>query len=59
MRLKITQVRSAIGRKYDQKRTLKTLGLRGPGHSVVKADSPELRGMVDKVKHLLRVEELK
>lgn len=59
MKLKIIQVRSAIGRKSDQKRTLKALGLRGPGHSVVKANSPELRGMVEKVKHLLRVEELK
>jgi len=56
--LKITQVRSIIGRKSDQKRTMEALGLRRMHQSVVKTDNPQIRGMVFKVKHLVHVEEV-
>jgi large subunit ribosomal protein L30 len=57
LKLKITQVRSAIGRKNSQKRTIRALGITRLHQTVVKEDSPEIRGMVEKVKHLVRVEE--
>jgi len=57
-KLKITQVRSAIDQRYDQKRTLKALGIRRRGRSVVHNDTPDIRGMINKVKHLVKVEEL-
>lgn len=56
--LKITQVRSAIGRKQNQRDTLRTLGLKHRGHSVVREDRPEVRGMVTTVTHLVTVEEV-
>lgn len=56
-KLTITQVRSSIGSKPKQRATLRALGLRRIGHSVVKPDRPEIRGMVRKVAHLVRVEE--
>jgi large subunit ribosomal protein L30 len=56
--LKITQVKSVIGTPEDQKRTVRALGLKRIGHSVEQADSPTVRGMVFKVKHLVKVEEL-
>jgi len=56
--LKVTQVRSAIGRKKNQRETLRSLGLKRIGHSVVKEDRPEIRGMVATVPHLVRVEEV-
>ncbi|MGH2669669.1 MAG: 50S ribosomal protein L30 [Actinomycetota bacterium] len=55
--LKITQKRSSIGRPPDQRRTLRALGLRKIGQSVQKPDSPDLRGMLFKVQHLIEVEE--
>ena len=54
--LKITQVRSGIGRPDTQKRTLAGLGLRGPHKSVVLKDTESLRGMIRKVSHLITVE---
>lgn len=57
-RIRITQIRSAIGRKADQKATLRALGIRKLHHSVVVNDTPAMRGMVTKVKHLVRVERL-
>lgn len=54
--LKITQVHSAIDRKYDQKRTLRALGIRRLHHTVTHEDTPQIRGMVKKVEHLVRVE---
>ncbi len=57
-RLKVTQVRSVIDRPKDQKRTVRALGLRRINHSVVKDDRPEIRGMIAKVAHLVRVEEV-
>ncbi len=58
-KLAITQTRSAIGSKPDQRRTLKALGLRRIGHTVVKEDRPEIRGMVRVVSHLVKVEVVK
>jgi large subunit ribosomal protein L30 len=58
MKLKITQIRSAIDRKYDQKQTVRALGIRHLGHTVVHQDTPQIRGMVHKVTHLVRVEEV-
>jgi large subunit ribosomal protein L30 len=55
--LKIRQIRSAIERKEDQKRTIRALGLRRMHHQVIQPDNPAIRGMVFKVKHLVTVEE--
>ena len=57
-RIRITQVRSAIGCPEDQKRTVKALGLKRIRHSVEQDASPAVLGMVFKVKHLVNVEEL-
>jgi len=58
-KVKITQVRSGIGRPQDQKDTLRSLGLRKMHHSVeVDMDNPSMAGMVNKVKHLLKIEEI-
>lgn len=57
-KLKITQVRSAIGRKEDQKRTVRALGIRRMQQTVLHNDTPQIRGMVTKVIHLLEVEEV-
>jgi large subunit ribosomal protein L30 len=56
--LRITQVKSVIGTPEDQKRTVRALGLKRIGHTVEQADSPVIRGMVFKVKHLVNTEEL-
>jgi large subunit ribosomal protein L30 len=55
--LTITQVKSANGTNQRQKDTLRTLGLRKIGHTVERPDSPQLRGLVHTVRHLLIVEE--
>jgi len=55
--LKITQVRSFIRRPKAQKQTMRALGLTRPHQTVEHDDSPEIRGMVAKVQHLVRVEE--
>ena len=55
-RLKVTQTRSGIGGKANQKNTLRTLGLKRIGDVVVKEDRPEIRGMVHTVRHLVAVE---
>jgi len=57
--LRITLVKSGIGYADDQKKTLKALGLRRMNSSVVKKDSPTVRGMILKVRHLVNVEEAK
>jgi large subunit ribosomal protein L30 len=57
-RLKVTYVRSVIGQKPDQQRTVQALGLRRLHQVVEHEDSPQVRGMVHKVRHLVRVEEL-
>ena len=57
-KLKITQKRSTIGRTVDQKKTIHALGLRKMNHVVVHSNTPSIRGMVAKVRHLIDVEEL-
>jgi len=57
-RLKVTQVRSAIGSKDNQRQTLRSLGLKRVHDAVVKEDRPEIRGMVATVTHLVTVEEV-
>ena len=56
--LKVTQVRSAIGRKKNQRETLRSLGLKRINDTVVQEDRPEIRGMVATVPHLVTVEEI-
>jgi large subunit ribosomal protein L30 len=56
--LKVTQVRSTIGTKRNQRETLRSLGLKRINDSVVQEDRPEIRGMVATVPHLVRVEEV-
>lgn len=56
-KLRITQIKSGIGAKEPQKRTLKALGFRRLNQSVTHSDSRSIRGMIEKVKHLVRVEE--
>lgn len=58
-KLKVTQVRSLIGRPVEQRRTIQALGLKRIRHSVVHEDKPEIRGMLSKVSHLIEVEEIK
>lgn len=57
-KLRITQVKSAIGRKEVQKRTLEALGLKKLHQTVVHRDNPQIRGMINRVVHLLEVEEV-
>jgi len=57
-KIKITQVRSGIGRPMRQKRTLEALGLKRIRHTVEHSATPQILGMVDKVKHLINVEEV-
>ncbi len=56
--IKVTQVKSKIGGKQNQRDSLRSLGLKRIGDSVVKEDRPEIRGMVNTVRHLVTVEEV-
>jgi large subunit ribosomal protein L30 len=56
--LKVTQTRSRIGGTHVQRATLRSLGLHRIGETVVKPDRPEIRGMVERVRHLVTVEEV-
>jgi large subunit ribosomal protein L30 len=56
IKLKVTQVKSGVGRSKQQNLTLDGLGLRGPHKSVVLEDTNSIRGMIRKVSHLVRVE---
>ena len=56
--LKVTQVRSTIGSKRNQRETLRSLGLRKIRQSVVRDDTPQVRGMIATVRHLVAVEEV-
>lgn len=58
MKLAITQRRSTIKRPKDQKATIRALGLRKLNHCVVHVDTPQIRGMVAKVVHLVEVQEI-
>jgi large subunit ribosomal protein L30 len=55
--LRVTLVRSPIGYCKDQKRTVRALGLRRMNQTVEHTDNPALRGMLNKIIHLLRIEE--
>lgn len=57
-KLKITQIRSVIKKKKDQKQTIEALGLGRPNYFKVLPDNPQIRGMVNKVRHLVEVEEI-
>lgn len=57
-KLRITQVRSAIGRLKNQKATIKALGIHKLNHTVEHDDNPTIRGMIGAVKHLVAVEEI-
>jgi len=58
-KIKITQTKSIIEQLENAKRTIKALGLGRPNYTVVKKDTPQIRGMIRKVRHLVRVEEVK
>ena len=55
-KLKVTLIRSGINRPYDQKNTIKGLGLTRMHKSVILNDTPAIRGMIRKVSHMVRVE---
>ncbi|OQO91079.1 50S ribosomal protein L30 [Saccharomonospora piscinae] len=57
--LRITQVKSKIGTKQNHRASLRTLGLRKIRQSVVRDDTPQVRGLVHAVRHLVTVEEVK
>jgi len=56
--LRITLVRSTIGRSGDQERAVRSLGLRRINQSVVRTDDPSIRGAINKIRHLVQVEEV-
>ena len=58
-KVKVTQIRSAADKGAKQQGTIRALGLRRIGQQVLHEDRPEIRGMIDSVKHLVEVEELK
>lgn len=57
-KVKITLIRSLIGRNEKQRRTVHALGLKRINQSVLKEDSPQIRGMIRRVNHLVKVEEV-
>jgi large subunit ribosomal protein L30 len=56
--LKVTQIRSTIGGKQNQKDSLRTLGLRKIRQTVVREDTPQVLGLIHTVRHLVEVEEV-
>jgi large subunit ribosomal protein L30 len=58
-KLKLTQIRSVIDRPKEQKLTIRALGLGRPNWRKIHNDTPQIRGMIEKVKHLLKVEDIK
>ncbi|QXM07328.1 50S ribosomal protein L30 [Crassaminicella indica] len=56
--LKITLVRSTIGSKPQHRKTIEALGLKKIRQTVEKKDNPQMRGMIEKVRHLVEVEEI-
>ena len=57
-RLKVTQTRSLVGTKQNQRETVRSLGLKRINDVVIKEDRPEIRGMIQTVTHLVTVEEV-
>ena len=58
-KLEIKQIKSAIGYNIKTKKTLEALGIKKINHIVIKNDSPAIRGMIYKVKHLIEIKEVK
>lgn len=58
-KIKVIQTRSIIDRPKDQKKTIEALGLGRPNWERVHNDTPQIRGMIKKVTHLVKVEEIK
>ena len=58
-KIRITQTRSVIDELENAKRTIKALGLGRPNYTVVKKDTPQIRGMINAVRHLVFVEDVK
>lgn len=58
-KVKVTQIKSLIGRKPNHRLSVKGLGLKGIGDSRVLEDTPSVRGMINQVEYLLNVEEVK
>jgi large subunit ribosomal protein L30 len=56
--VKVTLIKSVIGYKQDQRKTVQALGLRKLNESRVHKETPQIRGMLNKVSHLLRIEEV-
>jgi large subunit ribosomal protein L30 len=56
-KIKVTQIRSIIDRPERQKRTIRALGITKMNQSVVHEATPQVQGMIEKVKHLVKVEE--
>lgn len=57
--IKITLTKSTIGQMENQKATIAAMGLRKIGNYIIREDDPIIRGMIDKVSHLVKVEEVK
>ena len=57
-KIRIVQTGSVIDQKENAKRTIKALGLGRPNYTVVKSDTPQIRGMIRAVRHLVRVEDV-
>jgi large subunit ribosomal protein L30 len=57
-KLKVTQIKSAVGRIKKQRQIIKALGIKRLHQSVEHPDTPQLRGMIEKVGHLVKVEEV-
>ena len=57
-KIRIRQIKSASGHTGDQRRTVRALGIRGMQQAVELEDTPQIRGMIFKVRHLVRVEEV-
>jgi len=57
-RIKITQTRSIVDQLENAKRTIKALGLGRPNYFVIKNDTPQIRGMINAVRHMVKVEEV-
>ena len=58
-KLKVTQTKSIIDRPKPQKKIIEALGLGKPNYSIVHKDTPQIRGMLKKVSHLVKFEEIK
>jgi large subunit ribosomal protein L30 len=58
-KIRITQIRSGIGNSWDMKATLKSLGFRRMNQSVIQEDCGSVRGMITKIRHLVKVEVVK